>query len=337
MKHYLLAVLVGTCAALLAQPVITGNVVTPFGTTSFYLQPRYGIVSSFNPGIAGDSVLWDFALLDTAQSTLITEQTIRADTTVYYENFPGQVNRALAYYGPFWAEYGYTYLDSAKYEFYGNSNPDDIFVYTDPQKILVFPFTYNDAYTDTYSTDNLSVDGTIHVHADAYGTLVLPGGTYTNVLRVITREFYRYDDLSDPNDSVFYDAYYYRWYQPNTPNVLLEHSSHTRIVFENGNRQDFPFAKYLYITVNPMATSIAELSSLKIAAYPNPAGNYLHANADATIETAELTDLSGKTVLQQRVYDKSAVFNIANITAGTYLLKLVTVDNRSKTIKIAHY
>lgn len=336
MKHFFLLAFVCSVAGIFAQPVINSNVIAPVGAVTTYLKSGVAATNNFNPGAAGANVTWNFATLDTSLGASV-QYTVPADTTYYYSEYPSVVNRAVGGWTGLGPAYAYTYIDNSKYEYYGTRSFSDFKIYQDPQKQLTFPFTYSNQFTDTFYDEYPVFYGNVAVKADAYGTLVLPTGTYSNVLRIYTREVYREYDENSPQDSLFYEGKYYRWYQPNTPNVLLEYASVVQFYIYQGQRYDADSIKRVSITKNPTITSIAEPVSFATAVYPNPAGNTLMINAETYIDGVTLTDLCGKTVLQQNFYDKNIQLNLENIAAGAYCLQLTTTDNRQKTGKIIHY
>ncbi|HLP52914.1 MAG TPA: T9SS type A sorting domain-containing protein [Chitinophagales bacterium] len=337
MKCLILSAFLFTVACAFAQPVINSNVITPLGTKSVYLIAANTVAFNFSPGGYGDSVIWDFTALDTTSGITYTQHTVRADTSFYYADYTPVVNRAVGIYEPPGPAYAYTYVDSTKFEFYGSADFGQSSSFIDPHKLLTFPFTYADHFTDTFYDWYNTIHGKLEVKADAYGTLMLPGIIYTNVLRVRVHDFYRYDIPNNPNDSLFYEGLYYRWYQPNTPNILLEYSKVKKVVFKNGQRVEPDSTMGLYITQNPMATFIEEPASFGLNVYPNPAGNSLMMNAEVDIESAELIDLCGKTIWRQNFFDKNAMLNLESIAAGAYCLRLTVAGNRHKTVKIIHH
>ena len=68
------------------------------------------------------------------------------------------------------------------------------FVYSDYRTYLEFPLAFNDVFTDTYKgvssvlMTEVRLSATATTTADAYGTLILPSGTFNNVLRVKTED-----------------------------------------------------------------------------------------------------------------------------------------------------
>jgi hypothetical protein len=333
MKHALLLLLVLSSFLCTAQPVINSNVIAPLGATTVYLKSNNP--NSFNAGSAGANITWNFATLDTSLTS--TQKTVRADTTANYVYFPSVVNRAIEVGSGLATTWGYSYIDNTKYEYYGTKNLGLVQIYVDPERQLQFPFTYNNQFSDTFYDQFPVYYGHTTVKADAYGTLTLPTGTYTNVLRIKTTETYREYDDQNPDDSIFYDGLYYRWYQPNTPNILLEYGKLIKYYIYLGVRYEVDSSKHVSMSRNAGITGIEETESgFYSMAYPNPAGNSLRINAETLIEQAEVIDLCGKMVLQQNFSDKSVVLNLQDLAAGTYYVALTTADKRRKTIRVAH-
>jgi len=75
---------------------------------------------------------------------------------------------------------------------YYNDNSGTELNFSNTTQILKYPLMYNSTWTDTYLASVVipggggSVDGTVTVTADAWGTIITPAGTFTNVLRVHT-------------------------------------------------------------------------------------------------------------------------------------------------------
>lgn len=88
-----------------------------------------------------------------------------------------------------------------------------ILIYSDPLKILDYPFTFSDNFIDSVagaeywgSSGIVYRFGSSSSTADGYGTLRLPSGTYHNVLRI--------KNIQDLRDSVIF----------NNPPILLSHN-----------------------------------------------------------------------------------------------------------------
>ncbi|MDX9750577.1 MAG: hypothetical protein RBT71_05810, partial [Flavobacteriales bacterium] len=143
-----------------------------------------------DPSPGGPEVTWDFSGLTMGGS--ITGTYVTPASTGHAAGYPG-ATLALD-------------LGNGLYGFIASGNEwvDDLGIveatsgmtiaYQDPIRTMVYPCSYNTTWTDpysgTYSMMGLDQDltGTISGHADGYGTVVMPYGTITNVLRVRTVE-----------------------------------------------------------------------------------------------------------------------------------------------------
>jgi hypothetical protein len=150
-------------------------------------------------------------------------------------------------------------------------------IYSNSRTFIKFPFTYLDTYNDTYKGVVTTSVATIHVEAetemlsDSYGTLILPTGTYNNVLRTTT--------IDIEIDSVFVGGFYtksfelirtqYSWFQANSKGPLMSIEIMTN-----------PLAMTLD-TVAYFMTSGAGIGDLGnqpvslLSVYPNPAEDHL--------------------------------------------------------------
>ena len=165
-----------------AQPTLTlANSVVPAGETQTFQLVEAELL---NQGAAGANVTWNFSNL-TLSGVSTQEVTVGASGTPYAAQFP---NADIAIE----AEGSYVYFDvtSSNYTLLGIASADITSIYSNPETVFVFPFTYGDNHEDDfYATGSLGGNtqyrfGTTTVTADGYGTLILPSGTYTNVLRI---------------------------------------------------------------------------------------------------------------------------------------------------------
>src|SRR5262249_48653170 len=85
------------------------------------------------------------------------------------------------------ASFSYYYADDTVFRYLGNASQNYSSYLSDPIDYLRFPLTYSNHYTDSYrgtsGADMMS--GRLEFTADAYGTLILPSGTFYNCLRVL--------------------------------------------------------------------------------------------------------------------------------------------------------
>jgi hypothetical protein len=204
MKKTLLLLLVSAClfsALLPAQPVLPASDHVPQ-----YLDTairHHYLPSALLPGIAGAGVYWDFSQL---------QPDVRVDTSEY-EYYPSflypyhdwQLRRFSEPTNPY--DYYLHTGDSIAFAGHYYNYPIGIVAeYSDPELLLHFPVHYGDQVSDSFAgfynysgynnryppnyvftnlTGNVAIAGSSTSIADAYGTLLLPGGlTYQDVLRI---------------------------------------------------------------------------------------------------------------------------------------------------------
>ena len=76
---------------------------------------------------------------------------------------------------------------------------------------------------------------------------------------------------------------------------------------------------------NDCSSGIAEISSLEIALYPNPASGFIQLVTIENISKVELFSLQG-----QRLFTTSAkTIDISNLEDGFYILRVTSMENKS--------
>lgn len=82
------------------------------------------------------------------------------------------------------------------------------------------------------------------------------------------------------------------------------------------------------------ALSVDQFASADLAVYPNPTKNVMHLRlGQATIESIEVNDVLGKTVLAKTVGSSEAQLDLSGLSKGLYLVR-VKSGNSIKTVKI---
>jgi hypothetical protein len=198
-----LLLFIGFAVAAQGQPVLTATDVTPQVGESFGL--RNFDASTVSPGPGGAAQIWDFSGVtpEGGGATTVIDPSAAPNAADY-----PQVNRVLQQD----TNYFYYEATASVFQLYGFLVAGSQAIYTDPDEHLTFPITFGDKNTDRFEgTLDVDIDGfgtvrshrygTTTIEADGYGTLILPNGTYTNVLRVHL--------LSEQTDSIrflFFDS-----------------------------------------------------------------------------------------------------------------------------------
>jgi hypothetical protein len=153
-------------------------------------------------GNAGANVTWNFAGLN-----LLQQQTelryVNASSTPYMAEFPNATLASLVND----AHPIYSYMRNTGNQLisYGSRSDDFVIVYSDPQVMMQFPFTYHSTFSDVYG-GVMTIDTSMQVRSggevsavgDAYGTIVLPGGQSRSSLRVKLTRVHR-DTMEVPS------------------------------------------------------------------------------------------------------------------------------------------
>lgn len=166
-----------------AQPAIANAEDYFIGTTLKIVNcPTTGV----SAGSGGAGQTWDFSGLATADT--LTVKMLLPASTASGSSFPA------ANLVEKWSDGKYVYTvktaaSSSLAGFVDTISPITIH-YPDPMLFAQRPITYGNTATDTFTdyftsgSYNFSGGGISTLEADGYGSLVLPSGTYSNVLRI---------------------------------------------------------------------------------------------------------------------------------------------------------
>jgi hypothetical protein len=281
-----------------AQPMLTAGTSSPLpgDTASFY-------VYSGSAGDSGANITWDFSFLTDPDK----------DTVEYSDTFDCINSGTLGahFTNEPWRCHNYG-LHNDSFYYLGSGGGLTYIEYYDPIVILPYPITFDSTtYADTfnlvYYAEGLYCygDGYQFIVADAYGTLILPDSTYTNVLRVkrsIKERFVRYD--IPVNEIKTYQIF--EWYSETASRTcLLKIQNHISTVEVKG----------------------VDLAIGQISVYPNPSEDivFVKANSSVEVEAVILTDITGKSVYSNnQISSSSFSINVSLLPSGIYFLNIVT-------------
>jgi hypothetical protein len=269
-----------------AQPVLTFANTAPTPGSSFTLH--YGPYVS--PGEAGADRHWDLSALQT-------------DSTVFIERVqPGTTPNGTAFPGATVAEVGSEatmYFRSASDGVYFVGSDADLVIYnTDQAKYLPFPCTYQTSWTDAFAAEFEVEDiqvfrsGQVSGVADGYGSLTMPSGTESNVLRV-----HWHEETLDSTDlfsmRTVYDSYLFYGVGRSYPLAQLVTTS---VEFFD-QTSTITYAQW----VDEVSTGTPEPTHVdrQLDLYPVPTQGILHFNLPPTFSGTPLiviTDAAGRTV-----------------------------------------
>lgn len=284
--------------------------------------------NGINEGNSGANQVWNFANL-TEISTPVSVTYHAPSSGSGSSNFPGatlsqEIDGSWSYI----KDEGNAYFSMGMY------TKDMLRTFSDEQKLMQFPFSYNSSFNDTYksltSAEELEIysHGTTNVVADAWGTLTLPSGTYNNALRIKTVTNNTDTMVTSGGSFVFGSTTTsYSWY---VSGIKVPVFGITYIV------GDF-FSTKAVSYVTQFSTSIQQntqtAESYKLEQnYPNPFNPSTSINFSipkSGFATLKVYDILGKEVAtlvngNLNAGSYSAEFNASNLTSGVYFYKLET-------------
>lgn len=172
--------------ALAAGPVFNSTDLAPVGTRCQTYQ--VATPSTVDPGDSGANQTWDFSNLQSTPSDTIE----RIDSS----NVPQDIAAALPNANLWYKVYNGTSVSynaeqetSTSIALIANGAHDSASgiaytqLFTVPETSYHFPWSYGDAFTDSFQISGYSFMIPYTMEYDAYGTLITPFGTYTNVIR----------------------------------------------------------------------------------------------------------------------------------------------------------
>ena len=250
---------------------------------------------SIAPGNAGPAQTYDYSVLPSFNSSY---QILGVDnlTSPFGTIYP-TANATLS-----WSSFGtpnyHFLLSDTSYIYLGGGGSFGDYQYLDTYKQLKFPFTYNDAFTDTFiavSNTGGYRAGSASVSGDGYGTLLVPGQTFNDVLRVKRVSDY-YDTLNNnPRHSV---ETYYEYYKPGIPHYILLHGFYT-ITTGSSNPVS---GSQLFFNSSALVTASKSNKSLGSSYFISQANeqSFLHTQSNVAFTTMlHIYNIQGQLIMQE--------------------------------------
>ncbi|RYZ49714.1 MAG: hypothetical protein EOP49_15670, partial [Sphingobacteriales bacterium] len=283
MKRLILPILLLSSLHAMAQPNLTSanSLPTPGMSTT------YNTTDIGTPGSGGANQTWNFATIPNNGN--LTTDYITCSAAPDCGVMTGSNVVASS---------------SGTYMYYQNSNSASsirgmaaggvVMNFTNPEDMMRFPMTYNTNYSDSFLVSYTSGvpfirRGNVTVTADGYGTLILPTGTYNNVLRVHRVEEYRDETMGIVMFETVGDQY--MWYQAGNHDVILSSVNLTI----NGTSA----TKVDVYTATPTSTNDVNMFETALTIFPNPASELVTVSFESRQGNNigfTLNDLSGRVV-----------------------------------------
>ena len=329
----LIAILIFASTLAKGQPTITYQNNAPQIGDVFYQSYSNDFV---NPGPQGPNKTWNFADISVFETG---EYDATDPSTTPFADYFTDANIAFNYEIARSGTYNYSLITSSEANNLGmgfDGSPAMIIYYSDPAKLIEYPFDFNDNFTDSY-TGNYEMEGmyvkqsgTIEKTADAWGTITTPAATYENVLRLKT--------IRNEIDSFWMENLFlwrtltsfkdYEWYTNDSRSPVFAIT-----ISSNIEQTD---------TISYFSTGMTNVDNFSqnpgnLNVYPNPASERLYLNyvsPSLGSLTILLFDLSGREIgrwefekLSKEIENFS--LDISGIQSGFYLIKM---SNKNETV-----
>ena len=328
---------------LMAQPTITRDWI---GTSGDEISVLF-TVEVPDAGTVGADRSWDFSTV-TPDTIRFDYQYVDADTTPFFDSYPTSNScQSLSDFG----FYQYYEIDDDAWEYLGNAFSSILQIFQDTKTILMFPMNFEDTFSDEFAS-TLSAftvikygTGNINVTADAYGTVILPQGTFDDVMRLqVIEESVDSTDLgSGIVEKIHTSSVSYVWLSRAHPGPLCTRSvTETYQValvppIDPDTLFMDPDSSFQY---DPTATTSAlpyfTTGAFNLKVTPNPFVNNLDLNF--TVDNGQKLNFELQTINGQVVYTKniSAVpgqnnfnINVQWLPTGPYIAILKGADEGS--------
>jgi hypothetical protein len=283
-------------------------------------------------GPAGANQTWDYsAVIDTGAAYV--ESIISAAASAAASSYPS-ASLALTYSANPDTVNGYERLSGDSLTYLGTFISGlSTLTYTTPRLLFKYPFSYTDAYANDFaglSDNGDTITGIDSVVADGYGTLKLPGQTFTNVLRYkLTQHTHQVTSFGFSQDiyQVEYD-----YYIPGYHNYLFTLAFTTTYI--NGNAYSGVSGQY----AKSVNTGIDDLKTdMSLSVYPNPSSGIFTIDiSDAELIGAGVTicDLMGKKVMETKLTESKQLINLNGAAKGLYILS-INKDGKTLSKKLS--
>lgn len=280
---------------------------------------------------SGMNVIWDFSNC-TYMSPGDTLHAIDASTTVFFNDT--NVNYSITDLSLFepegnpdsdYDDYFYHYLitTDSTVHFTGNwanNGIYEIWYYhlPDTERIFQFPFTYGNSFQDVFSgtmwemsgLGSIQESGSSIVTSDATGTLIMPGATYMNCVRVKATRNVMHSHMWGTNSWI---RNVYTWFVPGINGPVLKVETDTnffnhdiRYYFNNPlvGLSDYPAPQIFHVFPNPGNGHYKFISSIQLLSY-------------------DVYSINGNKIIKQDNITNAEV-DLTGFPSGVYFIRAVT-------------
>jgi hypothetical protein len=299
-----------------AQPTITNAENFTIGTI-LTIQDCY--IANVYAGDSGANIIWNFGTLTSGGTT--TEQMVTPQSTTHGNLFPTSTLVEKYSNGTF--VYAITNADSSMLVGYVDTVNNYIQRYSYAMLFAMRPITYGNIFTRNYadsfasSSYNYFGAGTVTVNGDGYGTLILPTGTFNNVLRIKITENELDSLLPSGSGTSSASTTSWVWFDGIHTSALLK--------IDSTHSGTFTSKTVEYLSSETYADIVVLDNETNISIYPNPTTKLLNIHSQLTMDNCQLivTDIMGNEVYHELLPSNvNCQLSIANWSAELYFYEL---------------
>jgi hypothetical protein len=332
MKHFLLFPLALCALTLSSQPIITSeNFFQPNQTILAFDANGVGVTD----GEDGPNRIWDFTNLQaTGNSVIWGGETASPNQQEGFEFFDDATVALMLPSG----KLRYWKNTESSVIYIGHDGSDDLLTLNDGSTLMNYPFSYGSSQSDESNGDlssacrNYIWESSAQTEGVGYGTLLLPSGTFENVLKVRRISFGVRKNIELDHERENNIVEYY-WFSEDVSGPLL----YIRQWTNNGCPGSNEGTEVSFISPN-LTTEIANIDQAELSfnIFPNPANDFAILRIDTEKQTLvhiTITDLLGHEIVNPtntiQVNGSQVVdLDIAGLQKGLYLVHAASENTR---------
>lgn len=346
MKYKLFLLFCFCCYLLHSQPVITRSNYFFIGDSSLVSHKSDSSLVGFNTGPIGANAVWDFSGMDFTHPSVFVDTVIYitpVGTPFYPSHMAANYSQSnlcfvnkTSLFSPGNSDYNYCYIGNDSLSFIGHwatGGGTEIWEdhCTDFIKLLSFPFTYQDSFTDTFQryffdmsgSDEHYITGTHTLTADGYGTLITPdGNSIPDVLRLHSVESFRDSNALFGINSYTYHNYY--WYSENHRGFILR--------FAMAGYDSTLISTADYQRQSNVTTSVANLNNYEGIILSQTPENLLvvsQSGSKAQPSNYAIFSIAGSLIASGRIDRVNSNIDCSGLSSGVYVIKIISEDRTS--------